>query len=109
MRLSIAIVGLALLYASSSFAGATGNGWTQNQAAAPAHQDQRPQMVRDDQHDDHHDDAGCRDSHGKFAKCGDHHEAPAGATAMCRDGTYSMSHHHSGTCSHHRGVAHWIK
>jgi hypothetical protein len=34
--------------------------------------------------------------------------APAGATARCRDGTYSFSQHHSGTCSHHRGVAGWI-
>ncbi len=30
--------------------------------------------------------------------------APPGATALCRDGTYSYSKHHSGTCSHHGGV-----
>jgi Protein of unknown function (DUF3761) len=30
---------------------------------------------------------------------------PAGATAKCNDGTYSFSQHHSGTCSHHGGVA----
>jgi hypothetical protein len=34
--------------------------------------------------------------------------APPGATARCRDGTYSFSHHHSGTCSHHGGVAQWL-
>jgi Protein of unknown function (DUF3761) len=34
--------------------------------------------------------------------------APAGATAKCRDGTYSFSQHASGTCSHHGGVAVWI-
>jgi hypothetical protein len=34
--------------------------------------------------------------------------APAGATARCRDGTYSFSQHHSGTCSHHGGVAAWL-
>lgn len=34
--------------------------------------------------------------------------APAGASAQCRDGTYSFSLHHRGTCSHHGGVAHWI-
>lgn len=34
--------------------------------------------------------------------------APAGATAQCRDGTYSFSQHHSGTCSHHGGVAMWL-
>ena len=34
--------------------------------------------------------------------------APPGATARCRDGTYSFSQHHSGTCSHHGGVAKWL-
>jgi hypothetical protein len=33
---------------------------------------------------------------------------PPGATALCRDGTYSFSQHHSGTCSHHGGVAKWL-
>ena len=33
---------------------------------------------------------------------------PPGATALCRDGTYSFSQHHQGTCSHHRGVAIWL-
>jgi hypothetical protein len=34
-------------------------------------------------------------------------KAPAGATAKCRDGTYSFSKHRSGTCSGHHGVAEW--
>lgn len=34
--------------------------------------------------------------------------APAGATAKCNDGTWSFSQHHSGTCSHHGGVAEWL-
>lgn len=34
--------------------------------------------------------------------------APSGATAECNDGTYSFSQHHSGTCSHHGGVAAWL-
>ena len=34
---------------------------------------------------------------------------PAGATARCRDGTYSFSQHASGTCSHHSGVATWLQ
>ena len=34
--------------------------------------------------------------------------SPAGATAKCRDGTYSYFQHASGTCSHHGGVARWI-
>ncbi len=33
---------------------------------------------------------------------------PPGATAVCRDGTYSFSTHHSGTCSGHGGVDHWL-
>jgi hypothetical protein len=32
----------------------------------------------------------------------------SGATAQCRDGSYSYSQHRSGTCSHHGGVARWI-
>ena len=32
---------------------------------------------------------------------------PAGATAKCRDGTYSFSQNRSGTCSHHGGVLIW--
>ena len=35
-------------------------------------------------------------------------KAPEGASARCRDGTYSFSRHHSGTCSRHGGVADWL-
>ncbi|MCV6975845.1 DUF3761 domain-containing protein [Mycobacterium bourgelatii] len=34
--------------------------------------------------------------------------APSGATAICRDGDYSFSTHHSGTCSGHGGVRQWL-
>ena len=34
--------------------------------------------------------------------------APQGATALCRDGTYSFSQHRRGTCSHHGGVSKWL-
>jgi len=33
---------------------------------------------------------------------------PDGATAQCRDGSYSFSQHRGGTCSHHGGVAKWF-
>ena len=33
---------------------------------------------------------------------------PAGATARCRDGTYSFSQSRRGTCSWHGGVATWL-
>jgi predicted RNA-binding Zn-ribbon protein involved in translation (DUF1610 family) len=36
--------------------------------------------------------------------CGQEHEK---RMAECRDGSVSYSEHHSGTCSHHGGVAHW--
>jgi hypothetical protein len=35
-------------------------------------------------------------------------EIPRGASAQCRDNTYSFSQHRSGTCSHHGGVAKWV-
>lgn len=35
--------------------------------------------------------------------------APAAATALCNDGTYSNSKHRSGSCSSHKGVKQWLK
>jgi hypothetical protein len=35
-------------------------------------------------------------------------KAPPGATARCRDGTYSFSESRRGTCSWHGGVAEWL-
>lgn len=35
-------------------------------------------------------------------------DTPPGATARCNDGTYSFSATHSGSCSHHGGVAQWL-
>jgi hypothetical protein len=32
----------------------------------------------------------------------------AGATAQCKDGTYSHAKNHQGACSHHGGVAKWL-
>jgi Protein of unknown function (DUF3761)/Bacterial SH3 domain len=34
--------------------------------------------------------------------------APAGASAKCRDGSYSFSTHRQGTCSRHGGVDAWM-
>jgi uncharacterized protein YgiM (DUF1202 family) len=34
---------------------------------------------------------------------------PEGATAVCRDGTYSFSLNERGTCSRHGGVARWLR
>jgi hypothetical protein len=35
-------------------------------------------------------------------------QPPAGASAKCRDGTFSFSKSRSGTCSHHGGVGEWL-
>jgi uncharacterized protein YgiM (DUF1202 family) len=46
---------------------------------------------------------------GKRVQSPTHYNAiPAGATAICRDGTYSFSRNRRGTCSHHGGVARWL-
>jgi len=34
---------------------------------------------------------------------------PEGASAQCRDGSYSFSEHRRGTCSYHGGVAQWLR
>jgi hypothetical protein len=34
---------------------------------------------------------------------------PQGATAQCRDGSYSFSQSRRGTCSRHGGVAKWLE
>ncbi|RXZ37105.1 DUF3761 domain-containing protein [Oxalobacteraceae bacterium CAVE-383] len=36
-------------------------------------------------------------------------KVPEGASAKCRDGSYSFSKHHRGTCSGHHGVAQWLQ
>lgn len=38
-----------------------------------------------------------------------YNSVPEGATAECRDGTYSFSQSRRGTCSHHGGVRRWLK
>jgi hypothetical protein len=34
---------------------------------------------------------------------------PKGATAQCKDRTYSFSEHVSGTCANHGGVEQWLR
>jgi hypothetical protein len=35
-------------------------------------------------------------------------QAPSGASAQCRDRSWSFSESRRGTCSHHGGVARWL-
>lgn len=35
--------------------------------------------------------------------------APADASALCKDGSYSHAQHHRGACSKHGGVQQWLK
>ena len=49
---------------------------------------------------------GACSSHGGVQKAAA--PAPAGATAKCKDGTYSMAKNHQGACSKHGGVGEWL-
>jgi hypothetical protein len=52
--------------------------------------------------------AGSSTGSGGDQPAGSANSNPAGATARCKDGTYSHSKSHSGTCSKHGGVAEWL-
>src|SRR5882724_5153112 len=76
----------------------TPNRQTENSAPAPTTPKPRPTPVR----------KTASTALGSRAQTAEHQTAPAGATARCRDGTYSYSQNHRGTCSHHGGVAQWL-
>ncbi|MFF4653586.1 DUF3761 domain-containing protein [Streptomyces sp. NPDC001380] len=48
-------------------------------------------------------------AHHTTGTCAANRPHPRGATAQCKDGTYSYSAHFRGTCSHHRGVRYWYR
>ncbi|QMU77149.1 DUF3761 domain-containing protein [Streptacidiphilus sp. PB12-B1b] len=50
---------------------------------------------------------GC--AHHTTGTCNLKAKHPKGATAECKDHTFSFSAHFSGTCSHHKGVLYWFK
>ena len=49
----------------------------------------------------------CRDAQGRLVRCTQLVAPliPAGATARCRDGTFSFNHHMPEACTRHGGVA----
>jgi hypothetical protein len=36
-------------------------------------------------------------------------EKPEGATALCKDGTWTKTHNHTGACASHKGVSKWLQ
>jgi hypothetical protein len=42
------------------------------------------------------------------AKSGASKGAPAGATGLCNDGSYTKAAHREGACSHHGGIKEWL-
>lgn len=34
---------------------------------------------------------------------------PEGATALCKDGTWTKSHNHNGACASHKGIVRWLQ
>jgi hypothetical protein len=54
-------------------------------------------------------EAGGHPSHGKAPTIARPAGVPATTTAKCKDGTYSESKTHSGTCSNHGGVVEWYQ
>ena len=83
--------------------------------AAPASRDSAPQLRQPEPqqaHDDHLIESGSYvNSVGNTVHRPAHTESglpPTGASAQCRDGSYSFSQSHRGTCSRHGGVSRWL-
>jgi len=36
-------------------------------------------------------------------------EMPEGATALCKDGTWTKTHNHTGACASHKGIVRWLQ
>ena len=68
----------------------------------PAHAASESQLVEHGDYTNADDVQVHRPAHSKNGR------VPEGATAQCRDRSYSFSLHHRGTCSRHGGVAQWL-
>ena len=36
-------------------------------------------------------------------------EKPEGATALCKDGSWTKTHNHVGACASHKGIVRWLQ
>jgi hypothetical protein len=88
----------ALLVATGAFARAPQH----NEATFPAQPDES-QLI---EHRQYRNQSGAEVHSPAHTKDG---KKPNGATAKCRDGSWSFSQHHRGTCSHHGGVSQWLE
>src|SRR5690348_9714799 len=86
-----------------------------SQQTQPGTQQQNCTTTSSKAHSNQHNSPNCTDagtyvnSKGQTVKRPENcSTAPQGATAQCRDGTYSFSRSRRGTCSHHGGVAKWL-
>jgi hypothetical protein len=96
---------VALLAVNLALGGAAVDARTprhQQQEVAPASEPSESQLLEHGRYTNRKGESVHSPAHTKDGK------APAGASAQCRDGSYSFSHSHRGTCSGHGGVAGWL-
>jgi hypothetical protein len=96
---------VALLAANLALSGGDVDARTprrQQQEVAPASEPSESQLVEHGRYMNKRGESIHSPAHTKDGK------APAGASAQCRDGSYSFSRSHRGTCSGHGGVAAWL-
>jgi hypothetical protein len=96
---------IALLAANLAFGGAAVDARTprqQQQDVAPASEPRESQLLEHGRYTNKNGESVHSPAHTQDGK------APAGASAQCRDGSYSFSRSHRGTCSGHGGVAGWL-
>lgn len=92
-----------------AFAGILSSTFAQTPQSPPPDQSQQQQQHKQQQKPKCSDNGTYVNSKGETVKRPEScTAAPEGATAQCRDGSYSFSHSRRGTCSHHGGVAKWL-
>lgn len=100
-RMLAAVLGLACVFATAApaYQFAPSQSSQQTQQSPPAHDDH---LIESGSYVNKAGNTVHRPAHTVSGN------APTGATAQCRDGSYSFSRSHRGTCSHHGGVSRWL-